>query len=143
MEDFIEWLENNPNLIIDKANNNISTFEELEAEVVIENKILCPSTALQLATIFEEYLNTSCFLILYEGKVKLPSDVKEKLIESVFKGLCKLKDLADVEAKNNGNLNLFINAITEEKPIPNVVDSVNITENMIDVDFKSYEEGVV
>lgn len=142
MEDFIEWLENNPDLIIDKANNNISTFEELEAEVVIENKILCPSTALELAEIFEEYLNL--LAVLESVEVELPSDVKEELKVLSDKSLTKLLGIASAEAKNNGNLALFINIVANKVEVPsNLPDLVNFNGNMIHIDFKNYEEGVV
>lgn len=142
MEYFIKWLEANPDLIIDKANKNISTFEELEAEVVIENKILCPSTALELAEIFEEYLNL--LAVLESVEVELPSDVKEELKALSDKSLTKLLGIASAEAKNNGNLALFINIVANKVEVPsNLHDLVNFNGNMIHVDFKSYEEGVV
>lgn len=62
MQDFIKWLEMNYNLVISKLKKNEETFTNLEAEVVVEHKILCPSTALELAEIFEEYLNTIAVL---------------------------------------------------------------------------------
>lgn len=141
MEEFIKFLESNPNLIIEKCKANIKTFEDLEADVVIDKKILCPTTALELATVFEEYVNTSAVLLAYE-EINIPSEVKENLIDLILKGLGKLKELATAEANNNGNLALFIKAVTEEEPIPNIVDSVTVNDNMISINFRSHEEEV-
>lgn len=142
MEEFIKFLESNPNLIIEKCKANIKTFEDLEADVVIDKKILCPTTALELATVFEEYVNTSAVLLAYE-EINIPSEVKEILIDLILEGLGKLKELATAEANNNGNLALFIKAVTEEEPIPNIVDSVTVNDNMISINFRSHEEEVV
>lgn len=142
MEEFIKFLESNPNLIIEKCKANIKTFEDLEADVVIDKKILCPTTALELATVFEEYVNTSAVLLAYE-EINIPSEVKENLIDLILKGLGRLKELATAEANNNGNLALFIKAVTEEEPIPNIVDSVTVNDNMISINFRSHEEEVV
>lgn len=140
MEDFIEWLEDNPDLIIAKTIKNISTFEELEAEVVIDNKILCPSSSLELAEIFEEYLNL--LAVLESVEVELPSDIKEELKVLSNKCLTKLLSIASVEA-NNGNLALFINIVVDKESVPNIQDLVNFNGNMININFKNYEEGVV
>ena len=140
MEQLIKWLEENPDLVIAKTKNNLATFEELEATIVIENKILCPSSALELAEIFEEELNL--LAVLYVHEVELPSDVKETIVRLTEKSLTKLTDLAEVESNNYGNLALFINTITAKEPVPNVLNLVNITDNMISLNFKSHEEGV-
>ena len=141
MEDFIKWLESDYNLVIQKLKKNLKTYEELEADVVIENKILCPSTALELAEIFEEYVNTTAVLFINEENIDVPSDKLEELTTLTMKGLSKLKDLANAEAKLNGNLALFIGVITEDKPFN--IGMVNYTDNMISINFRSYEEGVV
>ena len=141
MEDFIKWLESNYNLVIQKLKNNLKTYEELEADVVIEHKILCPSTALELAEIFEEYVNTTAVLFIHEENIDVPSDKLEELTSLTMEGLSKLKDLANAEAKLNGNLALFIGVITEDKPFN--IGMVNYTDNMISINFRSYEEGVV
>ena len=141
MKDLIAWLEGNPDLVIDKLKTNLNTFDNLEAEIVIEHKILCPSTALELAEIFEEYLNTMAVLLLHSEKIKIPSSKLDKMNFLFMEGLSKLTDLANAEAKNNGNLALFIGVITEEKPFN--IGMVNFSEDMININFKSHEEGVV
>ena len=141
MEDLIKWLEANPDLIIAKTKSNISTFEELEATIVIEHKILCPSTALELAEIFEEELNLLAVLDIHE--VELPSDVKETIVRLTKASLTKMLDVATVEANNNGNLALFINTVANKVPVPtNIADLVNVNDNMISLNFRSHEEGV-
>jgi len=139
MQDFIKWLEMNYNLVISKLKKNEETFTNLEAEVVVEHKILCPSTALELAEIFEEYLNTIAVLEVYE--VNVPTDVRTEVIGLAKEGLSKLTELAKLEANNNGNLLLFINAVIEKEPLG--IDGINVSENMISLDFKTYEDGVV
>ena len=141
MEDFIKWIETNPDLLIAKCKSNIRTFEDLEATVVIDNKILCPSTALELAEIFEEYLNL--LAVLESMKVELPIDVKEEIKRLSNESLTKLLDVAEAEAKNNGNLALFINIVTEKATVPNLLGLVNVNDNMISLNFNSYEEEVV
>ena len=37
MEQYIKWLEENPDLIIRKCNKNSATFKEVEADVVAVN----------------------------------------------------------------------------------------------------------
>ena len=139
MEQLIRWLETNTDLVIDKLKKNKETFIDLEAEVVILNKILCPSTALELAEIYEEYLNTIAVLEIYE--VNLPSNVKARLKQLFKEGLIKLTELAEKEAKNDGNFSLFINAVIEKEPVP--MELINITSNMVGLTFKNHEEGVV
>lgn len=139
MEQLIKWLEANPDLVIAKLKKNEETFIDLETDVVILNKILCPSTALELAEIYEEYLNTIAVLELYE--VNLPSDVKGRLKKLFKEGLVKLTELAEKEANNDGNFSLFINAVIEKEPVP--MELINITNNMVGLTFRSHEEGVV
>ena len=141
MEGFINWIEKNPDLIIRKCRKNIATFEELEADIVIDKAILCPSTALELAEVFEEHLNL--LAVLYAHEVRLPSDVKETIVRLTEKILTKLTDLAEAEANNYGNLALFINIVTAKESVPsNIADLVNVTDNMISLNFKGYEEEV-
>ena len=139
MEQLIKWLEANPDLVIAKLKKNEETFINLETDVVILNKILCPSTALELAEIYEEYLNTIAVLEIYE--VNLPSDVKARLKKLFKEGLVKLTELAEKEANNDGNFSLFINAVIEKEPVP--MELINITNNMVGLNFRSHEEGVV
>ena len=141
MEQFIKWIEENPDLIIDKCKSNIKTFETLEADIVIDSSILCPSTALELAEIFEEYLNLLAILDVHE--VRLPSDVIED-IRLAKESLTKLLEVATVESYNNGNLALFINTVANKVPVPTDIASlVTVNDNMISLNFRSYEEGVV
>lgn len=142
MEQFIKWIEENPDLIIDKCKSNIKTFGTLEADIVIDNSILCPTTALELAEIFEEYLNLLAILDVHE--VKLPSDVIEDIRRLAKESLTKLLEVASVEANNNGNLALFINTVANKVPVPTDIASlVNVNDNMISLNFRTYEEGVV
>ena len=141
MEDFIRWIETKPDSIIAKCKSNIKTFEDLEATVVIDNKILCPSTALELAEIFEEYVNL--LAVLESMKVELPVDVKEEIKRLSNESLTKLLDVANAEANNHGNLALFINIVTEKATVPNLLGLVNVNDNMISLKFNSYEEEVV
>lgn len=142
MEQFIKWVEENPDLIIDKCKSNIKTFETLEADIVIDSSILCPSTALELAEIFEEYLNLLAILDVHE--VRLPSDVIEDIRRLAKESLTKLLEVATVESYNNGNLALFINTVANKVPVPTDIASlVNVNDNMISLNFRTYEEGVV
>lgn len=115
MEKFIQSIELNYNLIIKKLKNNLKTFEELEAIIVIESKILEPSTALELAEIYEETLNTIVVLEVYE--IELPSDVKTEIISLGKECLTKITILAELESKNDGNLAIFINNVVNKKPV--------------------------
>ena len=142
MEQFIKWIEENPDLIIDKCKSNIKTFGTLEADIVIDSSILCPTTALELAEIFEEYLNLLAILDVHE--VRLPSDVIEDIRRLAKESLTKLLDVATVESYNNGNLALFINTVANKVPVPTDIASlVTVNDNMISLNFRSYEEGVV
>ena len=142
MEQLIEWLEMNYNLVIEKLKKNIRTSEDLEADVVINNRILAPSTALELAEIYEEVLNTVVVLEVYP--VELPTDIKETIIRLSKDYLTKLTDLANVELNNNGNLAIFINAVANKVPVK--IGMLSFKKNMIRINFNSYEaavEGVV
>jgi len=135
MKEFIQWLEMNYTLVIDKLKKNINSHEDLEADVVINRRILAPSTAVELAEIFEEYLNTIAVLENYE--VELPTDVKETIIRLAKADLTNLVSLANAEAVNNGNLAICINAVVNNVPVK--LGMFNFDENMIQVNFNSAE----
>lgn len=140
MQDFIKWLESNYNLVMAKLKKNINASEDLEADVVINKRILAPSTALELAEIYEEVLNAVVVLEVYE--VELPSDVKADLIRLAKEYLTKLTDLAEVELNNNGNLALCINYVVNKEPVN--LGVFNFNNNMISMDFNSaYNEESV
>lgn len=146
MEQYIKWLEENPDLIIRKCNKNSATFKEVEADIVIDRCILAPSEALEITEIFEETLNLLAVLELQ--KVDLPTEVKNELYNSAKESLNSTISLANAELNNNGNLALFINAVVNNVPIN--LGMVNINENMIEIknsySFDSSEgvnEGIV
>ena len=140
MEDFIKWLEGNYNLVMAKLKKNIDTSEDLEADVVINRRILAPSTALELAEIYEETLNT--IVVLEVCEVELPTDVKSDLIRLSKEFLTKLTDLAEAELKNNGNLALCIDYVINKEPFN--LGVFNFNNNMISIDYNSaYNEESV
>ena len=140
MQDLIKWLETNHKLVKAKLKKNIKTSEELEADVVINRRILAPTTALELAEIYEETLNTVVVLEVYE--VELPTDVKTDLIRLAKEYLTKLTELAEVEVKNDGNLAILISYVINKEPFN--LGVLNFNDNMINIDFNSaYSEETV
>ena len=127
MEQYIKWLEENPDLIIRKCNKNSATFKEVEADVVIDRCIIAPSEALEIAEIFEENLNLLAILELQ--KVDLPTEVKTELYNSAKESLDSVISLANAELNNNGNLALFINAVVNKVPV--TLGMLNFNKNMI------------
>ena len=146
MEQYIKWLEENPDLIIRKCNKNSATYKEVEADVVIDRCILAPSEALEIAEIFEETLNLLAVLELQ--KVDLPTEVKTELYNSAKESLNSTVSLANAELINNGNLALFINAVVNKVPV--TLGMLNFNKNMIRFSnsysfdsTKGVEEGIV
>lgn len=140
MQDLIKWLESNYKLVMAKLKKNIRTSEDLEADIVINRRILAPTTALELAEVYEETLNTVVVLEAYE--VELPTDVKADLIRLAKEYLLKLTELAEAEFKNNGNLAICINYIINKEPFN--LGVFNFNNNMISINYNSaYSEETV
>ena len=57
MEEFIKHLEKNSILITRQVRKNKWILEDVEAELSITGNILAPSTALDIAELFEDYIN--------------------------------------------------------------------------------------
>lgn len=114
MKKFINYLEKNPELIIRRLKNNNQMLEDIEATIVVENKIFSPTTALDMAEIYEEILNIVVTLEFFS--VELPSDVRTELILLGKENLRRFSSLAVAETKNDGNLAIFIHAIVNHLP---------------------------
>ena len=138
MEKLIKWLENDYNSVISKLKENINNSIDLEADVVINNRILAPSTAVELAEIFEEELNIIAVLESFE--VNLPSGIKETIIELCKENLTSIIELAEVESNKNGNLAICINSVVKKVPVSNGM--FNFNKNMIKISFNPYGEEI-
>lgn len=138
MKDFINYLEANTDTVKAKLQKNILNTIDLEASVKIEDKILAPSTALELAEVYEETLNTLVVLEVYETSIN--HKVKSEVINLCKKYLDTITDLAEVELANNGNLALLINYIVTKEPFN--LGLLNFTSDSINIDFGTVKEGV-
>ena len=138
MKDFIKWLNLNYTSVMKKLRNNNRTFEELEANIIVNQSILKPTSALELAEVFEETLNLVAILEASDvNEVELPEDIKLELIELGKDSLNKIGSVANAELVNNGNLALFINHIINKEPINLALVNFN-KRNAIDIDFNSF-----
>ena len=133
MKDFIKWLNLNYTSVMKKLRNNNRTFEELEANIIVNQSILKPTSALE-----EETLNLVAILEASDvNEVELPEDIKLELIELGKDSLNKIGSVANAELVNNGNLALFINHIINKEPINLALVNFN-KRNAIDIDFNSF-----
>lgn len=139
MKDFIRWLNLNYISVMKKLRNNNGTFEELEANIIVNQSILKPTSALELAEVFEETLNLVAILETDVYEVELPEDIKLELIELGKDSLNKIGSVANAELNNNGNLALFIHHIVNKEPINLALVNFNEEENVIDINFNSID----
>ena len=140
MEEFIKHLEKNSILITRQVRKNKWILEDVEAELSITGNILAPSTALDLAELFEDYINILVALEYFPVKFNMLRQYELK--ELITDELILIKNIARLDSYSNGNLTSFLNFIIDKVPV--IVRNINIKRNMINYKINSIqtEEGV-
>ena len=127
MEEFIKHLEENSILITRQVRKNKWILEDLEAELSITGSILAPSTALEVAELFEDYINIIVALDYFPVKFNVLRQWELK--ELITDELIVIKNIARIDSSRNGNLTSFLNFVIDKVPID--VKAVNVKRNMI------------
>ena len=137
-DNFIDWINNNYNSIIETLRNNSNTWQELLDYLKQSKAILCPTSAYELAQVKFEYDDTKKSLHQYQKEklLNVPQSELKTLNQLVDGGIVMLNAIIEVDFNNGGNLGVFIESMAKDIPID--FDMVNITDNMIDIDFKKY-----
>lgn len=140
MEEFIKHLEENSILITRQVRKNKWILEDVEAELSITGNILAPSTALDLAELFEDYINILVALDYFPVKFNILRQYELK--ELITDELILIKNIARLDSYSNGNLTSFLNFVIDKVPVN--VRNINIKRNMINYKINSIktEEGV-
>jgi len=140
MEEFIQHLEENSILITRQVRKNKWVLDDMEAELSVTRSILANGTALDLAELFEDYINILVALDYFPIKFNILRQYELK--ELITDQLIIIKDIARIDSLNNGNLTSFLNYVIDKVPIN--VKNINTKRNMINYKINSIktEEGV-
>ena len=140
MEEFIKHLEENSILITKQVRKNKWILEDVEAELSITGSILAPTTALDIAELFEDYVNI--IVVLDNFPVNFNLLRQYELKELITDELILIKDIARIDSIYNGNLTSFLNYVIDKVPIN--VRNVKTKRNMINYKINPIktEEGV-
>lgn len=140
MEEFIKHLEENSILITKQVRKNKWILEDVEAELSITGSILAPTTALDIAELFEDYVNI--IVVLDNFPVNFNILRQYELKELITDELILIKDIARIDSIYNGNLTSFLNYVIDKVPIN--VRNVKTKRNMINYKINPIqtEEGV-
>ena len=134
--DFLNWIINNYALVINKMENNMNTWQTLLDELKSKQAILHPRSAYELANVIFEYDETKKSLRKYHKMVTIPKSDLEKMNQLLDTGLKIFNEIIEVDFNNDGNLGIFIESMA--KGIPIDFEMVNVSDNMIELDFKLY-----
>lgn len=139
-DEFLDWINKNYDFVIKKLDSNKNTWQELLDELKNTKAILEPRSAYELAQVKFEYDKTKKCLRYYqkEDVLTISKDELHKLNQLLDGGIVMLNNIIEVDFNNGGNLAIFIESMAKEIPIDS--DMVNISENMIDIDFKQHSE---
>lgn len=140
MEEFIKHLEENSILITKQVRKNKWILEDVEAELSITGNILAPLTALDIAELFEDYINIIVALEYFPVKFNILR--QHELKELITDELILIKDIARIDSIYNGNLTSFLNFVIDKVPVN--VKTINTKRNMVNYKINSIktEEGV-
>lgn len=140
MEEFIKHLEENSILITKQVRKNKWILEDVEAELSVTGSILAPTTALDIAELFEDYVNI--IVVLDNFPVNFNLLRQYELKELITDELILIKDIARIDSIYNGNLTSFLNYVIDKVPIN--VRNVKTKRNMINYKINPIqtEEGV-
>lgn len=142
-DEFIDWINNQHELVIQKLRNNANTWQQLLDDLKSKQAILCPSSAFELAQVKFEYDETKKSLWKYqkENLLDVPKDALKTLNQLVDGGIVMLNEIIEVDFNNGGNLGVFIESM--EKGIEIDIEMVNINDKMIEIDFHDYKDSNV
>ena len=138
--EFIDWINNHYEVVINKFVNNKNTWQGILDNLKNNKTILDPSSAFELAQVKLEYDETKRSLRYYQKQnmVTIPKDDLQRLNKLLDSAIVMLSQIIEVDFANGGNLGVFIESMANDIPID--FDMVNVSDNMISIDFKTYYE---
>ena len=135
--EFIEWINNNHLTIIKMFRINTNTWQKVLNGLNQSDAILYPQSAYELVQVKFEYEETK--KLLQQNKKKnlfdVPMVILKSLNQHLDNGIDILNSIVEVDFNNGGNLAMFIESM--EKGIPIDFEKVNLTENMIEINFNN------
>lgn len=135
-DEFLNWIINNYALVINKMENNMNTWQTLLDELKSKQAILHPKSAYELANVIFEYDETKKSLRKHHKMVTIPKSDLEKMNQLLDTGLKIFNEIIEVDFNNDGNLGIFIESMAKRIPID--FEMVNVSDNMIELDFNLY-----
>jgi len=138
--EFLDWINNSYSFFIKKFDSNKITWQILLDELKSKKAILCPQSAFELVQVKNEYDCAYRDLRKYHNQITIPKDDLHKLEQLVNGGIVMLNEIINVDFENGGNLRTIIE--TMEKEIPIDVEMLNVSDNMIELNFHDYEDEV-
>lgn len=137
---FVDWINNNYHSIINKMDSNKNIWQALLDDLKNKQAILCPQSAYELSQVKFEYDETYASLRKYHDKITIPKMDLHRLEQLVNGGIVMLNEIINVDFENGGNIGVFIESMAKDIPID--IEMVNISDNMIELDFKQYQDKV-
>ena len=138
--EFLDWINNNYSLVNNKMESNMNTWKTLLDELRNKQAILNPKSAYEMAQVIFEYDETKKSLKKYHDKITIPKSDLQRMNQLLDDGMKIFNELIEVDFNNDGNLGIFMESMAKEIPIN--FEMVNITDNMIELDFKMYYHKV-
>lgn len=132
--EFLDWINKNYSLVINKMDSNKNTWQTLLDDLKSKHAIVNPRSAYELAQVKFEYDETYKALRKHHDKITIPKSDLHRLEQLVNGGIVMLNEIINVDFANGGNIGVFMESM--EKEIPIDFEMVNITDNMIGLDFK-------
>lgn len=139
-DEFLDWINNNYSLVNNKMESNMNTWQTLLDELKSKHAILNPTSAYEMAQVIFEYDETKKSLKKYHEMITIPKSDLQRMNELLDDGMKIFNEIISVDFNNDGNLGIFIESMAKDIPID--FEMVNITENMIGIDFKLYYDNV-
>ena len=138
--EFLDWINNNYSLVNNKMESNKNTWQTLLDELRNKHAILNPRSAYEMAQVIFEYDETKKSLKKYHDKITIPKSDLQRMNQLLDDGMKIFNEIIEVDFNNDGNLGIFMESMA--KGIPIDFEMVNITDNMIELDFKLYYHNV-
>ena len=138
--EFLDWINNNYSLVNNKMESNMNTWKTLLDELRNKQAILHPRSAYELANVIFEYDETKKSLKKYNKLVTIPKSDLQRMNQLLDDGLDIFNEIINVDFNNDGNLGIFMESMAKNIPIN--FEMVNISDNMIELNFNHYYHNV-
>ena len=139
-DEFLDWINNNYSLVNNKMESNMNTWKTLLDELRNKQAILHPKSAYELANVIFEYDETKKSLKKYHELVTIPKSDLQRMNQLLDDGMKIFNEIIEVDFNNDGNLGIFMESMA--KGIPIDFEMVNVSDNMIELNFNLYYHNV-